>query len=48
MNVSIAAAYAEACRALGESLVRERFLLQRVEALEGEVARLNATESEDT
>lgn len=36
MNVTLEAAYAEACHALGESIVRERLLSAEVERLSSE------------
>lgn len=36
MNVSLEDAYAEACRALGESIVRERLLAQELGRREAE------------
>ena len=35
MNVSLEDAYAEACRALGESVVRERLLSAELQRLSG-------------
>lgn len=42
MNVSLSDAYAEACKALGESVVRERLLTREVDRLTAEVTERTA------
>lgn len=39
LNVSLEEAYAEACKALGESIVRERLLTAEVDRLNDEATR---------
>lgn len=46
MNVTLEDAYAEACRALGESIVRERLVSVEVQRLSGEVEAANARTQE--
>lgn len=42
MNVSLSDAYDEACKALGEAIVRERLLTREAERLSARVADLEA------
>lgn len=42
MNVTLEEAYAEACRALGESVVRERLMSRELERLHAEAERPTA------